>query len=161
MQLYCSDFKIAKTTHIAHPYPCGTANRWIATHPAQRALSASYYYAIANAKDEVIGSVSVLFYKEHSRAEIGYWVGVPFWGKGICTQAVCAIIRAVFMHTDVNKICAMYLSNNPASGRVLQKAGMHQEGHFAQHVVQYAEVLDQIYCAILRGKWEETHVDSQ
>ena len=58
------------------------------------------------------------------KAELGYWISVPYWGKGYTTEAVKRLIQFGFEEMELNRIFASYFSNNPASGRVMEKAGL-------------------------------------
>ena len=63
-----------------------------------------------------------------TRAELGYWVGEPYWGNGYCSEAACALIDFGFEQLELKQIIAEHLRNNPASGRVMRKAGMQHIG---------------------------------
>lgn len=89
----------------------------------------------------------------HRRAELGYWVGVPYWGKGYATEAARLIIGLGFRE-GLNSIFARFFTQNPASGRVMQKAGMRYEGTLRQHVCKNGEFLDLAYYSILRSEWQ-------
>ena len=62
---------------------------------------------------------------EGTQAEIGYWIGEPFWGNGYCTEAVNALIQFSLDNLGIKKFIAEHLESNPASGKVLVKVGMH------------------------------------
>jgi 8-oxo-dGTP diphosphatase len=65
---------------------------------------------------------------EDGRAEVGYWLGMPFWGKGYASEVAAAVSRLAFESLDMDQVHAEVMSDNPASGRVLEKAGFHFEG---------------------------------
>ena len=62
-------------------------------------------------------------------AELGYWIGEPYWNRGYCSEAAKSLVQFAFEKLAVKNIMAEHLSSNPASGRVMQKLGM-------QHVNQ-------------------------
>jgi len=75
-------------------------------------------------------------------AEMGYYVGEDFWGKGVATLAVWAACDWVFAHTDILRIFAEPFATNAASCRVLEKAGFQLEGVLRKNAVKNGEVLD-------------------
>lgn len=94
--------------------------------------------------DEVIGSIGVFRCDNiHSKsAELGYYIGEPYWGKGIMTSAVKQICRYIFEHTDIIRIFAEPFAHNAASCRVLEKAGFSFEGCLRSHAVKNGRIVD-------------------
>jgi ribosomal-protein-alanine N-acetyltransferase len=76
---------------------------------------------------ELIGQIGLHLVEGHDRAEIGYWVGEPFWGKGIATEACAAILKFGFEILKLNKIYATHFTENPSSGKVLINNKMIKE----------------------------------
>lgn len=101
---------------------------------------------------EVAGSISTARKSDVYRrsAEIGYWLGEEYWGKGIMTQAVESICREVFTQTDIVRIVAEVFAYNPASVRVLEKVGFRQEGYFRQSVWKNGAFTDTVMLARLK-----------
>ena len=122
--------EIADTTlTIPHPYPEGAAEGWIATH--QRAWEAGSGLTMAivdRSADIVVGAIGLAIKPEHANGELGYWVGVPYWNSGYCTEAARAILDFAFDVMGLHRVQAHHLIRNPASGRVMQKLGMRLEG---------------------------------
>jgi len=83
-------------------------------------------------------------------AEIGYWLGEPFWGRGIATEAVRAVSDYAFATFDVCRLEAGVFSWNAASARVLEKAGYVLEGRCRQAVVKDGRLGDRLLYALLR-----------
>ena len=83
-------------------------------------------------------------------AELGYWLGEAFWGRGIMSEAVEAFTRAAFETFDLDRICAMPYARNGASARVLEKAGFALEGRLRANVIKDGEVLDSLLYARIR-----------
>lgn len=125
VQQLAGDARVADTTaNIPHPYPDGVAEAWIATHNSSASEDQSYTWAIANLEtDELMGCVSLIL-NRHNGAELGYWLGVPHWNYGFMTEATRAVIEAGFSRLKLHRIVARHFVRNPASGRVMQKAGM-------------------------------------
>lgn len=156
VQRLAGDRAIAQyTLNIPHPYEHGMAEEWISSHPEAFLAGRSATFAITLASERLlIGAISLAFSERHQRAEMGYWVGVPYWGRGYCTEAARAVLRYGFVDRDLHKIVASHLSQNPASGRVMQKIGMRQEGYLREQVYQWGEFADLVLCGILRTEWE-------
>lgn len=88
------------------------------------------YNWIVELKDtnQVIGSISAITISEkHYTAELGYCYGSKFWGNGYATEALRAVIEYLLTECDFYLIEARHISGNPASGRVMEKAGMHKD----------------------------------
>ena len=88
---------------------------------------------------------------ERCSAEIGYWLGEPYWGRGIATRALVGFTRAAFAAYDVERLYALPLAANEASCRVLEKAGYELEGRLRRSAVKDGKVQDQMLYAILRA----------
>ena len=74
--------------------------------------------------------------------ELGYWVGPAYWNKGIATEAARAMIDYGFKIKKFHKINATHYLYNPASGRVMEKAGMEKEGVRKSHVWKIDRFVD-------------------
>ena len=83
-------------------------------------------------------------------AEIGYWLGEPFWGRGFMTRVVKAASDAAFQEYSVVRLFAFVFSPNVASIRVLEKAGFQQDGLMRRSAVKNGEILDQFLFAKVR-----------
>lgn len=104
---------------------------------------------------DAIGHVGMTLYAGHGRIDLYYGLAPAHWGKGFMTEAVRAAIDAAFTsHPDVNRIQADANPENPASLRVMEKAGMTPEGVLRQYVVIRDTATDQVMCSILRREWE-------
>ena len=100
-----------------------------------------------------IGAIGLTISPRNQRAEMGYWLGVPYWNKGYATEAARAVLRFGFQELGLNRIYASYFPRNPASGRVMEKAGMRYEGTLRQHFVRWSEPEDLVYYSILKSEW--------
>jgi [ribosomal protein S5]-alanine N-acetyltransferase len=85
---------------------------------------------VLRATDEVIGSAEVYVESvRHHRAEIGYILRRDMWGKGLATEIAALLLRFSFDHLHLHRVYATCDPANTASARVIEKAGMHYEGH--------------------------------
>lgn len=80
-------------------------------------------------------------------AELGYWLGEKYWGRGIITTAVEKTIPLAFETCDINRIFARPFGNNPASARVLEKAGFVLEARLKNTIFKFGEYLDELIYA--------------
>jgi RimJ/RimL family protein N-acetyltransferase len=83
-------------------------------------------------------------------ATLGYWLGQDFWGRGIMTEAVAALTDFCFDNFLLRRISAEVFANNPASARVLEKAGFVFEGRLKNHVIKDGDLLDSLLYAKTR-----------
>ena len=91
-------------------------------------------FAITRKEDgRLLGAIGLRIEAEDQRAELGYWVGKPYWGQGFCTEAARATVDFGFQRLGLHRIQACHFARNIASGRVLQKIGMAREGRLRQH----------------------------
>ena len=120
--------EVADTTlNIPHPYPKGAAAVWIATHPVAWDSGTGVVFAIVH-EGELCGVIDIVRDVRHQSGELGYWIAPADWGKGFATEAVVEMIRFGFEDLGLHRIHAAHFTRNPASGRVMAKAGMQFEG---------------------------------
>lgn len=138
VRVLANDYEIYRTTsNIPHPYEAGVAEPWIATHTYHFYTRQSVTLAITQTQNSaVMGAISLHIHHPNKRAELGYWLGVPFWGNGYCTEAASAIIRYGFEVLDLHKIMARHMFHNAASGRVMQKVGMQYEALLRDEILK-------------------------
>lgn len=119
------NINVSKTTlNIPYPYSPEMAESWIETHkPSWEAKTGVVYAITLSESGQLVGAIG-LHDIQLSQAELGYWVGEPYWGNGYCTEAVRALIQFSFENLSFNKIVSEHLTSNPASGEVMKKAGM-------------------------------------
>jgi RimJ/RimL family protein N-acetyltransferase len=150
IQRLAGDCQVASTTlTIPHPYEDGMAEAWIEPHAANWAEKKALTLAVSTTADGLVGAVGLRLRFEHLRAELGYWIGVPFWNPGYATEAASAIIEFGFSALGLNRIEAHHFTRNPASGRVLEKLGMTREGVRRGHVLKDDELEDLALFAVL------------
>jgi [ribosomal protein S5]-alanine N-acetyltransferase len=157
IQRLAGDRAIADTTlNIPHPYEDGMAEAWIETHEPKFAAGELANFAVAlQINHELIGAIGLVINRLFDQAELGYWIGRPFWGQGYCTEAGCAILQYGFGDLNINRIYASHFSRNPSSGRVMQKLGMTKEGVLRQHVKKWDKYEDLVMYGLLKREWEK------
>ncbi len=156
VQLLAGDRDIASNTlNIPHPYEDGLAEEWISTHQEKFEQGELVNFAIVLRNDDgLIGAIGLVINQQHENAELGYWIGKPYWGNGYCTEAAQAILHYGFTVLGLNRIYASHMSRNRASGRVMEKIGMKYEGCSRQHAKRWGVFEDLKMYAILRSEYE-------
>ncbi len=109
----------------------------------------SFAMAVAG---EAVGGIGFTFQTDVARrsAEIGYWLGEEFWGRGIATDALIAVSEHVFANYDICRLYAHVFEWNPASARVLEKAGYAFEGRMRKSVTKDGQTIDKLMYALVR-----------
>ncbi|HZO87680.1 MAG TPA: GNAT family N-acetyltransferase [Chthonomonadaceae bacterium] len=115
-----------------------------------------YRFAIVlQAEGRVIGGCGLdITHLEWREGEIGYHLHPAYWGQGYATEAARALVGFGFEHLKLHRIVADCLAENPASARVMQKAGMQQEAHFRQNQWMAGRWQDTLAYAILASEWQ-------
>ncbi len=141
-----------------HPYTEADAQSWIEHVRGQEQES---HWAIACA-DRVIGGIGLELQQDVYRrsAELGYWLGEPFWGRGVATAAVRAITPMGFERFNLIRIYANVYEHNPASARVLEKAGFQLEGRLRRAVVKSGRIRDVfVYAVVIEEEAADRRAD--
>lgn len=147
---YANNRKVWRNVRDAfpHPYRMQDATAWIRMAGRQ---FPEVSFAIANA-EEVIGTIGLGLQTDvnYRSAEIGYWLGEPFWGRGIATAALLALTEYAFDNYDLIRLFAYVYEWNPASARVLEKAGYAFEGRLRKSATKDGQAIDQLLYAAVR-----------
>ena len=154
VQQLASEWDVARTTFIPHPYENGMAEAWIATHQEAFENAQGVTFAIVlRAENVLIGAIELVANKAHQWAELNYWIGKPYWNQGYCTEAAQEVVRYGFEDFKFNRIQARHMANNRASGRVMQKIGMSLEGTLRQSLRRFGAFEDAVIYSILREEY--------
>ncbi len=149
-------------TMVSIPHPCSEqqAEDWITDQIEACARGKCVIFAVVNREERQMIGTAVLrdIDPEHCRAEMGMWIGIPWWGRGYATEASRAVLRYGFECLELNRICAHHMVRNPASGRVLKKVGLKREGLLRQPVRKWGKFEDVVILAILREDWLKARV---
>jgi len=131
-----------------HPYTHADARNWLDTVVG---ISPETNFAIA-VEGEAVGGIGFTVQHDvaHRSAEIGYWLGEDFWGRGIATEALIAVTDYAFANYDLCRLYAHVFDWNPASVRVLEKAGYEFEGRLKKSVTKNGQTIDQLMYAAIR-----------
>lgn len=151
------DREIASMTlAILHPYEASMAEEWIGKHRPRYLSGQEISYAIImQESDLLIGAISLYINPDHRKAELGYWIGKPFWGNGFASEAAKKTIEFGFKELELNRIYASHFVRNQASGKVLRKIGMNFEGRKRQDILKWGQFEDSDFYAILKEQFQE------
>jgi len=131
-------------------------------HPYTRFAAAAYLVEVRSAEvetsfaveyaGEAVGGIGFKLGTDISRlcAEMGYWLGEPYWGRGLTTRAVLACSEWAFENYKLTRVFAMAFSHNVGSMRVLEKAGFAREGILRRSAIKNGIILDQVLYAKVR-----------
>lgn len=143
----------ATTLRIPHPYTEQDARDFIAARLAESETAAApeTRFAITLRCDgQFCGGTGFRLDHDHQHAELGYWLGVPFWGQGYATEAARAMLAYGFDQLALHRIYASHFAHNRPSGRVLQKIGMRHEGCLRGHIRKWEQFYDLEFYGMLR-----------
>jgi RimJ/RimL family protein N-acetyltransferase len=132
------------------PYTAKDADEWIARTSQQSTVT---NFAI-DVEGQIAGGIGLAPRRDVNRisAEIGYWLGEEWWGRGIATDAVRGLTRHAFATLKLNRLFATPFAPNIASCRVLEKAGYRCEARMIGCAIKNGLILDQFLYAITRGE---------
>ncbi len=106
----------------------------------------------------VVGTIGYMSYSaDNATVEVGYSLAREQWGKELMTEALTAVIDETFRVLTLHRIEAMHFTDNPASGRVMEKCGMTHEGHLRERICCKGVFRDVEMWGILRKDWEKHH----
>ncbi|MFS4471824.1 GNAT family N-acetyltransferase [Chryseobacterium sp. T20] len=137
------------TSNIPYPYVENDARSWLKMSKEAFDTNTGYTFAIRNKEGQIIGAIG-LHDRDDDKAELGYWIGIPYWNKGYVTEAAKAIVDFGLNEMRFNKIFATHFLHNPASGRIMEKIGMEQEAVLKQEMKKDGEYFDIVRYCILK-----------
>lgn len=131
-----------------HPYEADHARKfleWVTQQPLETVWA-------LEVDGEAAGGIGIELHADVERvsAEIGYWLGEAHWGKGIVTEALTAIVPDLMERFDLTRLYALPFADNPASVRVLEKAGFVREGRLHRSAIKNGLIKDQFLYARYR-----------
>jgi [ribosomal protein S5]-alanine N-acetyltransferase len=150
LQRHANNRKVSLHLRDRFPYPYEIEQaraflNWVAKHESPTV------WAI-DVGGEAIGGIGIEMNTDVERvsAEIGYWIGESFWGRGIATAALVAVTADAFKRFEITRLYALPFADHAASVRVLEKAGYVREGHLRQSAIKDGKIRDQLLFAAYR-----------
>lgn len=151
LQINSSEDFSKNLTSITFPFTQEQTDRWFELCDKGYESGESFRFAIREKNiGKLIGTIGIHLDQKHHKAELGYWLGKEFWGKGYLTEALKAVIGFGFKGLNLNKIYATHYLYNLGSEKVMQKSGMKLEGLQKQEYLQNGEFLDVKRYSILK-----------
>ena len=128
-----------------HPYLYKDGEKFIKMALARKPET---FFAI-EANGKAVGAIGFTLHTDVERvsAEIGYWLGEEFWGRGITTEVLKAVTQYAIKRHKLTRVYAVPYEWNPASCRVLEKAGYVLEGRMRRSVIKDGKIIDQFLYA--------------
>ncbi|NLX82672.1 MAG: DUF386 family protein [Clostridiales bacterium] len=151
---WCSDPRVADRVtwhpHSNVSFTEALISDWVRTYP-----NPQYYHWVIEEDSRVIGDIAAVGVSDRlMTCEIGYCLGHDHWNQGILTEALIRVMRYLFLEVGFHRIIARHFVSNPASGRVMEKAGMVKEGLNRQYRnVKDGSFEDLVQYAALREEW--------
>jgi len=150
LALHANDRAIWRNLKDRFPNPYTlTDAEWFITHCQNEDPESAFAIVVG---DEAIGAIGFEHRGDIWRrsVELGYWIGQPYWGRGITTGAVRAVTDWAFDTWQLNRVWAGVFAWNPASARVLEKAGYVYEARLKHSAVKDGEAVDELIYAVVR-----------
>ncbi len=155
MTILANDKEVSKNlSSLPYPYNEEDAKKWIESAMKKFEDKMLMSFVITDKQEGYyMGNIDLIFSHDHNHATLGYWLGKPYWGKGYMSEAVRELIRYGFEVLKLHRIASHHFHTNPASGRVMQKAGMTPEGIRREHFKKAEVYLDIHDWGILREEF--------
>ena len=150
------DRRVAEmTATIPHPYPPGAGKEFVRDVQRDEQAGRSALWAIVpRGENALIGTIALRIDRKNAIGEIGYWVGVPYWGQGYASEAATAVVRCAFETLELTQVEGCHLVGNPASGRVMAKAGLRADGVIRKALGRWDENTELAVYRLTREQWE-------
>ncbi len=146
-----NNFAIAQmTANLPFPYTPEHATVWL---DYVEATPNEHVFAIVG-DGKFMGVVGLVYEPEHERAELGYWLGEPYWNRRVMTTAAGLTVGYAFAMLDIQKIYSRCFKPNRASQRVLEKNGFLLEGCLRAHHIRMGVVQDVLCYGLLRSDYD-------
>ncbi|PKP31414.1 MAG: GNAT family N-acetyltransferase [Bacteroidetes bacterium HGW-Bacteroidetes-17] len=150
LAMYANNRKIADNLRDEFPYPytLHDARTWL-----EFALGGNQNLLFAIEVDsKAVGGIGLIHKTDVYRksAEIGYWLGEPYWYKGIMTESINFLVKHTFAHTEIIRIYAGVFENNIASARVLTKCGFKLESVHHQAIIKNGKIMNELIYSNLK-----------
>jgi [ribosomal protein S5]-alanine N-acetyltransferase len=131
-----------------HPYTLADADAWIRRVAGEKPPT----QCGIEVEGEAVGGIGLTLQEDVHRcsAELGYWLGEPFWGRGIMSEVVPAFTAYAFATFDLCRVYATVFEWNPASARIVEKAGYVLEGRLRKSVTKDGRTIDQLMYGCVR-----------
>ncbi|MEW6051723.1 MAG: GNAT family N-acetyltransferase [Candidatus Zixiibacteriota bacterium] len=155
LRVLLKDGTISRFTFVPHPYYRRHAEVFIRQTQTWARLRRGYHFGIElNETRRIIGVVAIFRIDTiHRSAELGCWLGQPYWRQGLMTEAMKTVIRFGFRELHLERIYAHVFVENVASQRMVERCGLQCEGLLRHRHRRRGRWHDSFLYAILRGEF--------
>lgn len=154
VQRLAADPRVTATTNLPEPYPEGGAAWWIADLAPRQAAGTEHAFAIRAGSGGLVGVCGLVDVEGRGgAAELGYWVGVPFWGRGHASAACALAMDFAFHHLELAEVHAYPLAENAPSRRVLEKLGFVLRGIIPNKYPKWSPERELAHYRLTRDGW--------
>jgi ribosomal-protein-alanine N-acetyltransferase len=157
---YANNLNVARHLRDRFPHPYTRAHAFaFLTHATAGDTPTNFAIVVG---EEAVGGIGYVRGNDVERysAEVGYWLGEEFWGRGVATEALQMLTQHLFSDAQLLRLFALPLADNAGSIRVLEKAGYAREGLLRASCVKYGERRDQLLYARINPDWKGEASDS-
>jgi RimJ/RimL family protein N-acetyltransferase len=137
--------------------------RYAEEFPAEMQAGFGYRFAIEPLEgSNFAGNISVRlphYANSANSADIGYWLGVPYWNRGYITEAIGLACYFAFTCLDAVRVSSTVFADNFASRRALEKNNFSIDGRLRRDVCKFGEWQDTFFMTLLSEEWRETHIE--
>ncbi|GEM_PF-1268685 len=154
IQLHASNPKVAAMTYLPEPYPEDGAQVFVGLFVPLLEQGVEFPYMILE-NDHFVGMTGITRVDFSTMTgEVGYWLGEPFWGKGMASRALALTTEMGFMIVGLEKILGIVLSRHLASMRVLEKVGYECTGTIIESVPKFKGETSVVY-EMEKKRWQQ------
>ena len=143
IQHLANNYRIKKNLRDLFPFPYSIEDATTFLELVSNGVMGHVFAIVYNNDFIGIGSLIPQNYEHRGNAEIGYWIGEPYWGRGYATAAVKLLIQFAFENLDITRAYAYVYSFNSASMRVLEKSGFQKEAVLLLSVIKEGKLYDE------------------
>ncbi len=144
---YCSDWDVAcRLARVPHPYPDDLAETFIERQALEASGGMAHVFAIDYAGR--LAGVIGIEKRERGAWELGYWLGKPWWGRGLATEAALRVTGFGLGEAGLSRLEARHHQDNPASGKVLAKCGFREFGRGPSHSLARGRAVPSVFVAL-------------
>lgn len=142
---------------IPHPYHEKDAISWLNMAIEGFEDENHFVFAICKQSDDLfMGGIGLHIHRRFNHAELGFWIGEPFWNHGYVTEAAHGVLQFGFEQLELHKIFATHMIDNPASGKVMQKNGMIKEGELVDHLKKGDQYISVVQYRLTKDEFIKT-----
>ncbi len=156
VQALCNNWNVVSMlSRVPYPNPLDVVEAWTGAQASAREKGSAYNFAIENiagkTPGEVVGVVGIARRDDGNPGggyEIGYWLGEPWWGQGLMTEAVARAVEFARGELGLDKLSSDYFADNPASGRIQEKCGFQITGRGCLNSLSRRRKVDAVFTEI-------------